>query len=331
MKAVVLYDFVPHRHPFTEGLQRASKWGVEERGGDFPRRVTKLSKLLVLFPLTFWIPLKFLFEIGQFEKVFCWQQNYGIILGLLIRAFRLNVSADIYLLTFIATERRRKGLAARLINYAVGCKNIRKVVCYNVAELELYSKVYPALQGKLVTTLLSEEFPKAEAFPTADEGYYFAAGRSNRDYEFLFRYFQKDTSRVLHVISNSVNSARETDNVKVFTNTFHDDYFRQMSKCRAVIVAFEDETISSGQMVFLHALQLGKPVIATRSDCLKGYLIQGQNGIEIEKDEEELGIALARLDDECFALAMSKKQIQDHQDRFGFESMGARVFLIASN
>lgn len=326
MNAVVLYDFLPHDHPFTVGLRRVSGWNVSEIGSNFPRAITLGTKILYLFPLTFWVVLRYFFSSRRFRHVYCWQQNFGIIIALLVRLFSLNFVGDIYVLTFIATEKRRKGVVRWIINYAMGCQKVKRVICFNSVEADLYEKIFPALKGKIFATLLAEEFPNADSYEISDRGYFLSAGRSNRDYAFLIDWFAARPEYNLYIISDGVDSSNERDNIKIFNNTFHEDYFRLMAHSHAVIVAFQDETISSGQMVFLHAMQLGKPVIATRSACLKGYLDDDVTGLEIGKNADELQKAMQSLEDAALYERISVSQKLAHSRNFGFAGMARRVY-----
>jgi glycosyltransferase involved in cell wall biosynthesis len=240
----------------------------------------------------------------------------------------MEIQSEIYILTFIATPKRQAGIVRDIIEYAIGCKQISKIICYNLDELKLYQQVFPVVASKFAFIPLSEEFPEAEEFEIKDNGYFFAAGRSNRDYEFLIKYFHEHTDKTLYIVADFIDKNLATENIKIFTNTYHAEYFKLLAGCHAVLIAFQDETISSGQMVFLHALQLGKPVIATRSSCLKGYLIDGKNGYEIEKTTDAMENAISSLENaECYALISDKNKI-DHRDKFSFESMGRRVYEI---
>jgi glycosyltransferase involved in cell wall biosynthesis len=330
MRAVVLYDFLPHDHPFTVGLRKASGWEVDEIGNNFPRAITLGTKLFYLFPLTLWVVLRYFSTSRKFRHVYCWQQNFGIIIALLVRLFSLKFVGDIYVLTFIATEKRRKGVVRWAINYAMGCPNVKRVICFNSVEAELYERIFPALKGKIVATLLAEEFPNAESYEVSNKGYFISAGRSNRDYKFLIDWFSANPERELYIISDGVDLSNARENIKIFNNTFHEDYFRLMAHSHAVIVAFQDETISSGQMVFLHAMQLGKPVIATRSACLTGYLEDNVTGLEIEKDSKSLQNAVEFLDRGDIYKGISSGQKVAHSRDFGFAGMARRIYEMSA-
>lgn len=86
-------------------------------------------------------------------------------------------------------------------------------------------------------------------------------------------------------------------NVQVISDAFDERYYRYLSRCHAVLLPFKDAMASSGQLVFLHAIQFGKPVIATRSSCLDGYLIDGKHGYIIDKSECDLDLKVEALED----------------------------------
>jgi glycosyltransferase involved in cell wall biosynthesis len=98
-----------------------------------------------------------------------------------------------------------------------------------------------------------------------------------------------------------------------------------MAKSHAVIISFADETASSGQMVFLHALQMGKPVIVTRSSCLQGYVEDGSTGLIIDKVDAQLDDAMNILRHGAKYQEISEMQRETYSTRFGFDAMAQKL------
>mgnify|MGYP001150716381 FL=1 len=72
---------------------------------------------------------------------------------------------------------------------------------------------------------------------------------------------------------------------------------------KAVVIALDDDTIAAGQLVLLHAMNMGVPVIITRSNGVTDdYVIDHYNGLIIEKTKEALLEALALIfhDDDLY-------------------------------
>ena len=328
-KVAILYDSPPTGKPLTLALRRHTGLDIAEFGMWFPARRTTFYRYFIQTPLMALFPLTMLWRLRRFDTVLCWQQNFGLMLGILLRLLRWSVPAEVHVLTFIATRRRRSWPLRPIIAYALGCRAIKTVTCYNETELELYRQTFPRVAGKFRVAQLVEETPFADTAVTADEGYFLAAGRENRDYDFLSSYFAQRPAERLVIVCDAF-AAVAAPNVEVRTATYGRDYVDLVAKCHAVVFAFSDPAISSGQLVFLLALQLGKPVIATRSGCLRGYLKAGLTGLEIDKDFAALDGAIAALKDQETYARMSRAQIADRADRFTIDSFAKRIIAITS-
>jgi glycosyltransferase involved in cell wall biosynthesis len=259
-----------------------------------------------------------------------WQQVYGIALALLIRLLHLRPQIKICILSFIVAPTKQHGFFRYVIDYALHSSCVKSIVCYNEAEMALYKQIFPGVAHKFSAATLSEDIENIQNYQIMDEGYYVAAGRSNRDNDFLIEYFSKHPDKKLHLITDQTNGTKLPDNVLLLDKTFGHDYLQQIAGCTAVVMAFKDDTMSAGQLVFLHALQFGKPVVATRSKCLSGYILDGVNGLEIDKDESALDIALNRLNVTDYYKSISSNALSDYKQRFGFTQLAKRVVEIVT-
>jgi glycosyltransferase involved in cell wall biosynthesis len=314
---------------FSEELTRLSGWQVETVGGFFPRRQTRLTKALVIWPQYLLVALRLLLRAGRYHRIICWQQVYGIALALAIRGLRLRIDTRIVILTFILTPGKRRGLWRQLIRFALGCTNVRAVVVHNDAELDLYRSLFPESARKFhQATYTAADVPGLARYPILDEGFYLAVGRSNRDYEFLTDYFMHRQDRRLVILCDAPEVRPPGKNVIVLRNIFGARYYDYLSRCHAVLLTFKDPTVSAGQLVFLQALQFGKPIVATRSHCLDGYLEDGRNGLLCDKTADGLDAALRRLQDPSARERLAQAGPADYARRFGFEPLARRVLAI---
>lgn len=86
------------------------------------------------------------------------------------------------------------------------------------------------------------------------------------------------------------------NNIEVRKNTFGKEMLRYMRNAKVVVIALDDDTIAAGQLVLLHAMNMGVPVIITRSHGVTDdYVIDHYNGLIIDKTEESLLTALTRF------------------------------------
>lgn len=306
-------------------LAEEGGWDVRAIGGAFPERITRLNKVLIAWPAYLLVPLKVVLGPRR-DYLIAWQQVYGLVLALIARAMPWRFSARICVLSFIVVPSKQIGLARRIIEFALGSSSLSAAVCYNQAEVAHYRKVFPKAAHKIVLATLAEEVPDIERFEVRDDGYFVAAGRSNRDYEFLVRVFAGKPDFRLVIISDQFSSNEPLPgNVEVQGGTFGVDYFNMLAHARAVVMSFKDATISSGQLVFLHACQFGKPVLVTESSCLEGYVFHEQNGLVVSKDAVAFERGLELLADQEVYARLRERSRQIYWERFSVRQLARRI------
>jgi hypothetical protein len=128
-------------------------------------------------------------------------------------------------------------------------------------------------------------------------GYLFAAGRTGRDWRTLAEALQGVDTPAIVVCSKS--DARAIDwppNVTVLTDIPYPRYRELLEGASAVIVPLEQHTFSSGQVVILEAMALGKAVIAARVLGSEDYIVDGVDGLLVTPENgDELRAALRVL------------------------------------
>ena len=70
---------------------------------------------------------------------------------------------------------------------------------------------------------------------------------------------------------------------------------RYLYNCKAVVIPLKDLNISSGQLVFIQAMQFGKPIIITDSGSTRSYLENNINAIILPNEKELWRNAIERL------------------------------------
>jgi glycosyltransferase involved in cell wall biosynthesis len=163
-------------------------------------------------------------------------------------------------------------------------------------EIDIYSARLgiPAERFRFVpwhTNVLEPRWCK----PSGD--YFFAAGRTGRDWRTL-----ADAVRGLDVEVTVVCSrlhASATDfppNVTVLTDVPYQQYRALLEGAFAVVLPLEVHEYSTGQVVILEAMALGKAVVATRVLGSEDYVLDGQDGLLVPPyDAGALRAALAGL------------------------------------
>lgn len=318
------------RFTFADELALHVEGEVRCVGVAFPRRQPPLMKYFVVWPLFAWVTLRLFFlSIDQRSRIVCWQQAYGLGLGLIWRALEaigVKPHATIDVLTFIATEPKRRGVARWLIAQALSARAVRVVLVFSQRELFNYRQVFPEVAEKFsFVVYTAADVPHATC--VTDDEYYLAVGRSNRDHHFLVDAFRAFPQRRLIVLTDQ-HERSLSPNVEVMVGAFGNRYFQLLQRCRAVVLAFADPDISAGQLVYLQAVQYGKPVLTSRSACLEGYVKDGITGLVYEKDIASLDAALSVVEGERWYAEATAACAADYPARFGFPRL-VQGYLLA--
>ena len=312
---------------FVRGLEEAtaSPWEVEL----YPNNTTYgLRRYLKFFTVALHVvthPARY-----SGKTLLCWQQFYGIAIAFFCRLFHLKKRFRLVIMTFI--YKPRSGFAGRLferfVRYAVTSDAVDRILLTTRAEAPRYAETFGlplsrfgfAHCGSIPHDPAAYDDPALKA-----QGYYFATGRSNRDYDFLIRAFRGRPETLC--IACDVLAPCPEPNIQVEQNLFGEAMLRRMRNARAVLFAFENDQIASGQLTFLTAMDLGVPVIVTQTQGLTDdYLTDGVTGLVVPKEEAALHEAMDRLAaDPAFAARLSANAEQAFRTRFTYYHAGKEV------
>lgn len=146
-------------------------------------------------------------------------------------------------------------------------------------EVKKYSKRFNSLPGRFrfihFHTNIIE--PKIIRSP---KSYILSAGKTGRDYSTLAEAV-KDLPVDLLVISDhkSISEINFPGNTRILTDISWHNYLELLQSCRFVIVPLQKLVKSTGQVVILEAMALGKPVITTETVGTRDYVNSGHTGI----------------------------------------------------
>ena len=327
-KNAILVDYyTPTDWDFQKGLEETTGcfWDVmkcvsnQDHGG--------LRSCIRYFKY-FFLPLKVFFNRHRYKTIVAWQQFFGIILAVYLRLFHVNVNKAPAICIMELIYLPKKGVIGkfyrRFVAYGVRSQYVRAIFVFSGSEKEKYANELGIEASKIFVLQLGidDESTKLKT-EVCDEGFYVAAGRSNRDYLFLIDNWPD--SKKLYIITESLPASVDEKSIELVTNCYNDDYLRYVAKCHAVIVPLENEAISSGQLVILQAMMLGKPVIASENMSIRDYIAPGKTGLIIKKKKEELLKAISELDNSENYMKYTKYARQKFEQGFSVEIMGQKV------
>lgn len=112
-----------------------------------------------------------------------------------------------------------------------------------------------------------------------DDGFVLAAGRTLRDYETLLRAAPQINKPITIICGfNDLEESEMPANVTLMYEVSREFYLDQVRRCTLVALPLLDTERSTGQVVMLEAMALGKPVVTTRSPGTVDYIRDGENG-----------------------------------------------------
>lgn len=182
----------------------------------------------------------------------------------------------------------------RYFKWSIDNKYVDKIICFSSTEPQYYAETFSMPLAKFAYIPLG--MARIDGVETVKGDYVFSTGRSNRDYDFLTEALSKTGVKVRIACGGYVyNGDADTQNVDVLQSCYGKDMLEEMGHSFCVVIPLQDTHISSGQLVILQAMQLGKPVIVTENDTAKDYIDNGKNGFIIRKRKEELLDTLDKL------------------------------------
>ncbi len=302
---------------FFKGLNQNNDWIIEKKvsNGTHKNLFCNIKRYYKYFSFSF----KRFLQRKRYNKIVAWQQFYGIIMCFFLNFFHSKVQIDILIMSFIFKE--KKGIKGKIykwfISKALRCKQLKKIIVLSSYEIDSYSNYFGIPKDKF--EFIQMGLDRQIDYPIVKGDYYLSAGRSNRDYDFLVKTFKK-INKKLFIISDTYKNDSLTDNIKILSSCFGDEYEKMVANCFAMIISLCDTPISSGQLVANLAMVYKKPIIATNNPGIIDYVINGKNGFIIQKDELELLKVIDLLEnDELYS------KISDSQMKFSSFDCGNAV------
>ena len=266
------------------------------------------------------------------DNIVAWQQFHGIFFSFFCHLFCVRKGPKLVVMTFI--YKRKSGLKGLLyenfIKYSLKSDYVDRIVVFTKSEIDHYSTILGISKSKFVYIPLgvqtSTTISLAESIVPCHD-YIFSTGRSNRDYNFLISAI-RGTKYKLVIACESLKD-KSCNNIEILNDCFGNEMQQKMRNSYCVVVTLADKNISAGQLVILQAMQMGKPVIATRTSGLENYITDGINGFLIENTKEELIKVLERLYlEENLYNSISRNARKTFVENHTLKAMGRNVALL---
>ena len=211
----------------------------------------------------------------------------------------------------------------------------RVVICHSRLEVETYEDIFGSCHTRFVYYPYALNVGGAKGFDenTAISRVVVTAGRSGRDYPLLIEAV-KDLDIELHLISDmldDIDLSTIPKYVKVLDECYGDSYFRELSRCRFVVLPIKVSDISAGQMVLLQSMAFGKPVIITRTETTKDYVSDGEGVLFVEQGNlADLRRAIIRLlSDDRLCSELGKKAAELFNRKYSIEAYAINLYSAA--
>lgn len=265
----VLVDFaLKSDWEFTDVLESASSdsWeAVECRTNQY--HGDKMAALMRLF-WYFVFPLRIVMQRRRWNSIIAWQQFYGLNFAFWCRVLHMKKRNHLIVMTFI--YKRKAGVLGQLyhhyMSFIVRSKYIDRFICFSKEECEYYPTLFNVSRQRFVYVPVGIE--PIKSVEITDGGYIFATGRSNRDYDFLFSVLDGTDYQCQIACDTMANNLR---GFSILTDCHGNEMIKRMANSHCVVIPLKDTRVSSGQLVLLQAMALGKPVICTDADGIRDY------------------------------------------------------------
>jgi glycosyltransferase involved in cell wall biosynthesis len=234
----------------------------------------KFEKILFLWKVYVVSTVRAFLNSRDFDVVYAWQPVLGLLYAFLCRIFRrrkIKIAVSHLIVPL------RTGWASRLkmlfIRFCL--KRIDLIIVSSNVEARKFAQVFQIADDKICFNPLGIDpidlAPKSGA-------YIFSGGRSNRDYKTLCEAVD-GLDVPVEIIAQKFNleGISLPQNVAVQYGVFGAEFNRGIAEAKMVVIPLDRPDESSGQLVLLDAMYLGKAVIITDNEAVRDYVDDEEN------------------------------------------------------
>ena len=293
---------------------------------------TKKAYNLYRYMMYFLFPLRVFLGRKQYEggTVIGWQQFYATLLAFYCRLFRVKKRFHIIVMAIVYKRKSGwlGGLYHRFMKYALGSQYIDCIMCTSTAEVTLLAEALDIPQRRLqYVPWGAVDHMKTTPYDAtlADRRLCFSPGRSNRDFDFIINSLRDASYPVL--IACDTMRPGVFGSVTVDNSIDGDAVRRYMRNAYCALVVLDNPNVSAGHTILLQAFCFGVPIIITKSKGLSDdYIVDGYNGLVVEKTPEALLHALDRLyNDPALYRTLSENSLTEFHEKYTKTALGKHI------
>ena len=163
--------------------------------------------------------------------------------------------------------------------YGVIARRCLGLLTNSSAEINTMSERYRIPVDHLVFVPLNSTLADA-ALSEKDDGYILSAGRTLRDYPTLIK-ATEDMKVPVHIVCGTTDVFPDPlpSHITIYRELSLPDYINAIARCSLLVLPLQPTGRSTGQVVMLDAMALGKPVIVSHLAGTVDYIRHGENGL----------------------------------------------------
>lgn len=326
---VVIDNHLKDIEEFMNGLSTSTRcdWNVLVRTSN--NRSSRLANVIRYFKY-FFTGWELFFNRNQYNVIITYQQFYGLIFAMLCRVFHVRKQFVLVIMSVVYKDKRGRllqRLYRKFYEYAIQSQYINAIVCATTSDVEKYSSIFNIPREKLPYIRWGvKDHSRNYQCTNNGERYIFSAGKSNRDWKFVFETLGQSKYNTV-VVGAESNYKNCFDNMKVLSKISDTEYYDVLAKSYCVFLSLKEATVAAGQITLIQAMQFGKPIIVTRAEGLTNdYVVHGENGLIVEKDKSAVLKAVELLyTDEMLYRKLSLNARKTYETDFSSHRMGVDI------
>lgn len=189
------------------------------------------------------------------------------------------------------------GLKRRIMAYAF--ERLSEVSVHSTVECDLYSEYFGIPRSRIRLRLWSvAKLATSPSIPSLPHNYISSVGGNHRDYRILIEasLLIPDIPMVLVARPENLKGLTIPRHVQVFINRPAGETMNILQRSAFTVVPLDSATAPCGQATLVLAMHLGKAIVATDSEGISDYLIDGYNGVRcVPFSHNSMADAIARL------------------------------------